>query len=81
MTAFGLAPKQRQALGCIDGLIRAKGYSPSYREISKAMSIGLNQTSEIIGSLVERGYLQRIAGKSRSLALTDAARAIMAEAA
>lgn len=80
MTTFGITPKQSEALAFIANYVCSRGYSPTCREIAGALEIkSSSRVVELIKSLVERGYLVRIEGKSRSLALTEAANSLIAK--
>lgn len=69
--SYGLTPRQLDALRYIAGHIEERGYSPSYRDICKAL--GLKSTgavARIIDALEYRGHVTRIPDCARSLALT-----------
>lgn len=75
-----ISKKQKAVLDYIGKFISEKGYSPSYSEIGEGMGISSKSTIfKYIKSLKERGFVSDIAGKKRSLFLTDVLRETMAE--
>ncbi len=63
-----LTPKQHKLLVFIDEFIKENGHSPSFEEMKAA--VGLKSKSGIhalINSLVERGFIRKLAHKARAL--------------
>lgn len=71
MTAHpGLTACQAHALDVIKGLINGTGRSPSIREIVRALGIGsYGRAQELVNALVERGHLDRIPNRARTLTI------------
>mgnify|MGYP001809957963 CR=1 FL=1 len=66
----GLTSRQRQFLDYVSDYIARKGFSPCYEEIVDALDLASKQqVHDTVERLVERGYLTRIRGKARSLAI------------
>lgn len=67
----GLTRGMRFCLLIIQELIDASGgVSPSYAEIQRELCVSSKETVfRLIGCLIERGYLTRIRGRHRSLAV------------
>jgi SOS-response transcriptional repressor LexA len=69
----GLTRTQRRLLDFVAGFIAKRGYSPSYTEMKDG--IGFRSTGAIatlVAGLEQRGYILRLRGRHRSIALTDA---------
>jgi repressor LexA len=63
-----LTPRQRRILRFIHGWVQERGYSPSMREIGRA--VGLTSTSSVehqLSALESKGYLRREAGCPRTV--------------
>lgn len=72
--------RQREALAFIDRFVAARAYAPSVREIG--LALGLRSTSTVaqhLRSLEDKGFLTRNRHGPRTLALTAAGRALVAE--
>lgn len=70
----GITPAQHRALTFIRQYVDANGYSPSYREIAKAL--GLKSSSgayRLVHGLVDRGSVTILPGRVRSIELVRAA--------
>ena len=66
--------KQRELLAFIDGFIKGNGYGPSYREIMSALDYKSVSTVAVhVDGLVRKGYLKKLEGSARSLAIADQA--------
>lgn len=66
-----LTKKQRAVLECIEACIREKGYGPTVREICTALDLSSPSTVHVhLGSLEQKGYIERDPLKSRSITLT-----------
>lgn len=69
-----LTLKERQTYEFIARTIREEGYAPSVRDIAGAL--GIRSTSTVhayVARLVEKGWIRRESGKSRSLRVEDPA--------
>jgi repressor LexA len=69
---LGLTARQQELLSFIIGFFREHGYAPSFDE----MAAGINSPSRgsthgLVERLIERGYLKRLANRTRSIALVD----------
>src|SRR5579863_4961703 len=63
-----LSARQRKIVAFISGWVQERGYSPSMREIGRA--VGLNSTSSVehqLAALQAKGYLHREAGCPRTM--------------
>lgn len=60
--------KQRELLNFIDTFIKENGYSPSYREIMRALDYKSVSTVAVhVDGLIARGYLRKTDNSARSL--------------
>lgn len=65
--------KQRELLDFIASFISEHGYSPSYREIMKALQYTSVATVALhVGNLIKRGHLQKRDRSARSLEVIEA---------
>ena len=65
-----LTKRQRQVLDFIEEFIRDKGYSPSLEEVGKGLGLSsLATVHKHLSNLQEKGYLNRLANRSRSIEL------------
>ncbi len=74
---LGLTRAQRIVMDAVASLLMEQPQAPSYREI--ALRAGLKSrgnVSEKVHALIERGYLTMAFNAPRSIALTDAGRAL-----
>jgi repressor LexA len=63
-----ISPRQQVTLDFIKGFISEKGYAPSVREIGQGIFLTAHSTvCALLDRLEENGYIERIAGKSRSI--------------
>jgi SOS-response transcriptional repressor LexA len=66
--AFGLTPRDRQALDFIRAYSDEHGQSPTFQQIATALGMrSKSNISRIVDDLVERGHLRRKPNKHRSL--------------
>jgi len=66
--------KQKALLEYIDMFIKQQGYSPSYREIMKALDYNSVATVALhVNSLIARGHLHKRDRSARSLEVVDSA--------
>ena len=66
--AFGLTPRDRQALDFIRAYGDEHGQSPTFQQIATALGMrSKSNISRIVDDLVERGHLRRKPNKHRSL--------------
>ena len=71
-TAIRPTKKQYELLAFIDEFIKTKGYSPSYREIMKALDYTSVATVALhVNSLIKRGHLQKRDHSARSLEVVN----------
>lgn len=60
--------KQKELLSFIDGFIKGNGYSPSYREIMRALDYKSVSTVAVhVDGLIVRGLLRKIDNSARTL--------------
>ena len=65
---MALTARQKQVLDFISDFIEDKGYSPSYEEMARGLSLAsLATVHKHVSALEERGYLKRAYNQSRSL--------------
>jgi repressor LexA len=65
---MALTARQKQVLDFIADFIEQKGYSPSYEEMARGLSLAsLATVHKHVSALEERGYLKRAYNQSRSL--------------
>jgi SOS-response transcriptional repressor LexA len=71
----GLTRKQRDVLNFIRGYIATNsGLSPSYDDILSEVGLGSKSgVHRVIHGLIERGFIEIIPGKARSITLLDRA--------
>ena len=66
-----LKPKELRVFEFIKGRIYEKGYAPSVREVCADLNIKSTSTAQMyIDRLIDKGYLERENGKSRTLKLS-----------
>lgn len=66
-----LSEKQKKILEFIEGFIKEKGYSPSIGEIQNNFSFhSPHAVTCHIRSIIEKGYLSKVAGKARTLTIS-----------
>lgn len=64
----GLTPVQSKVLNFVDGFEAEHGHSPSYIEIMNACGLASkSQVHRLVRGLVERGALEALPGRARSL--------------
>lgn len=67
-----LTEKEERILSYIRDVITSKGYSPTVRDISKALEIKSTSTVfAYLARLEEKGYIVRETGKSRTIRIDD----------
>jgi len=67
-----LTRREKQCIDVIRTLTTKNGYSPSYDEILKAMGLkSKSSISRLTNQLVDKGYVKKLPGRSRSIALID----------
>jgi repressor LexA len=63
-----MTPRQKQCLDVISEYWQANDHAPSFREIMNTMQVkSLASVSAYVDALERRGYVERLAHKSRSL--------------
>ncbi len=75
MTPAGPTARQLQVLSAIEDSVRRRGYPPSHRELCAELGLSrtsLNAIQELLHRLEGKGLLQRDAGVSRGMRITDA---------
>jgi SOS-response transcriptional repressor LexA len=74
--SFGLTRRQAQVLRFIGRYFDVRGYAPSYDEINAACTLGgKGHVCEQVAHLRERGYVNFLEHRTRSIKLTDAGEA------
>lgn len=69
---MGLTPRQKAILDFVSGYLERHGYAPSLEEIAAHFGIAsLNAVHKHLKVLQEKGYIQRLARRSRSIRVTD----------
>ena len=67
-----LKPKEQRVFEFIKGKISVQGYAPSVREVCADLNIKSTSTAQMyIDRLIDKGYLERENGKSRTLKLSE----------
>lgn len=65
-------PRQRELLEFIRGYIEEHGSAPSVQEMAAALGLDSKSSAfRMIGALEERGWVHRIRGRSRAIAIVD----------
>ena len=65
--------KQRELLNFIDGFIKGNGYSPSFREIMRALDYkSVSTVATHVNGLIARGWLVKRDNSARSLEVVGA---------
>lgn len=60
--------KQKALLDFIDGFVKGRGYSPTYREIMQALGYkSVSTVAKHVDNLIVRGWLLKREGEARSL--------------
>ena len=62
-----LTTRQAETLERIDAHIRKHGVSPLMREVARDMGVTKQAVSKLVGQLVARKYLHRVAGRVQGL--------------
>jgi repressor LexA len=63
-----MTAKQKHALDYISSFWEEHGYSPSYDDIAKALNVSSrSNVHRIVYALIERGFIENLPGKARSL--------------
>lgn len=64
----GITPLQRDCLDFISGYCRRHAVSPSYDEIMRGLGLtGRNQVFNLVRQLEERGWIERLPNRARSI--------------
>lgn len=72
--SFGVTARQARVLSFIQSYRTEKGYSPSYQDIADAVGISSRSgVKRVIDALVERGHLETLPCRARSIVLVGAA--------
>ena len=66
-----LTPTQHTVLAFIERHIRRYGYAPTVRELAEKTGRSRTAAQYLIEQLIEKGYLEREAGKARHLKLAS----------
>lgn len=79
--ARDLTPRQRSVLKCIGEGIMNLGYPPTFREIGEAEGIqSTNGVRSVLEALEKKGFIKRLAYRSRAIELTETGKAVALEA-
>lgn len=69
---LGITRRQNMVLEFINKYCQENGYSPSYQEIADAVGISSKSgVKRMIDNLIERGRLETLPRRSRSLVVVD----------
>lgn len=63
--------KQQQTLDVIREYLKNKGYAPTFREIGKAVGVGVGAIRNHLNALEARKLITRNANESRSIQLVE----------
>lgn len=78
MDELALAPRQRDVLRAIDHLQKRDGFSPSIRELADELGLtALRGVAQHLEYLKKKGAVRWLPHKARTLAITDAGRALL----
>ena len=58
--------RQRQLLHAVEQMTEANGYSPTLRELAKAMSVSLTWVAILMESCEQKGLIARVPGIART---------------
>jgi repressor LexA len=70
-----LTPRQRQFLGIIEQLTRARGFPPTVKEASRALGLHPSRGATLVWTLARKGVLTREPRIPRSLRVVRPAKA------
>ncbi len=71
--SYGTTPRMQVCLDFIRAFIAERGYSPSYQEIADGIGLrSKNATHRLIHELRERGLIELLPNRSRSIRPTEA---------
>lgn len=71
-TRYGLTKKQLKCFSFIKSYLKKNKLSPSYDEIRKAVGLASkNSVYYLVNQLIDRGYIDKLEGKNRSIAITN----------
>ena len=65
-----LSPRQRQLCDVIERLTAARGYAPSYVEVSREMGLHVSRIHQLAATTQRKGWLRRDAKVARSWRVT-----------
>jgi len=69
---YGLTPGQHRALAAIRDFIAQHGHSPTFVELREQLDLkSSSSVGRYVDVLIERGYLRRLPGRARSLAIIE----------
>ncbi len=68
-----MTKRQAEALSFVKKFWSENGYSPSYEEIATELAVHKSSAIGIITGLRDRGYVDVMTGKARSITLTEKA--------
>tara|TARA_R100001509_G_C4813461_1_gene197224 strand:+ start:305 stop:517 length:213 start_codon:yes stop_codon:yes gene_type:complete len=66
-----MTKRQAEALSFLKKFWAENGYSPSYRDIANELSINDSSAHSLINGLKDRGYVEVMTGRARSIKLTE----------
>lgn len=71
--SMGLTPRQVECLAFIKRTVAAGGKAPTFDEIKRELGVESKATvHRLISSLEDRGFIRRLPGRSRAIAIVDA---------
>lgn len=78
---MGLTPRQYDLLGYIRESVEVRGFAPSYKEMQTALGLASKAgIHRMVVALEERGHIQRLPGRARSIFLVSKPNPIIASA-
>jgi DNA-binding MarR family transcriptional regulator len=74
-----VTPRQRDYLSALNRELARLGYSPTLAEVAAAVEVTPQRAADVVTSLERQGLVRRDYATARSLRITDAGRAALAE--
>lgn len=71
------SPRERDLLGFIDRFEKSKGFAPTLYEMAEGLDVSKTRVAQLVGELVAKELVERIALAHRSLRLTAAGAAAL----
>jgi DNA-binding MarR family transcriptional regulator len=67
----GITANQRRCLDIINEFITVNGFSPTLKEVGAIIGKPASRVHSLVQGLVERGYINKLANRRRSIQLID----------